>query len=51
MPKNFFLWEHLKYVSYKTPLKSIEELKQRITEGCRNISPARFQSERQEFMQ
>lgn len=34
------LWGHLKSFVYKTCLKSLDELKQRIIIECANISPA-----------
>ena len=50
VPNDFFLWGHLKSVLYKTPLNTIEDLKQRITECCKKISSATFHSVRQEFL-
>ena len=48
--KDFFHGEHLKSVCYKTPLNSIEKLKQRTTESCENLSPVTFHSMRKEFL-
>lgn len=48
-PLDFFLWGHLRSVIYKTQPASIEELKDRISRECRNISRETFRNVRKEF--
>ncbi|CAH0391520.1 unnamed protein product [Bemisia tabaci] len=49
-PCDFFLWGHLKSKVFETPPADIEELKQRITEECRKITPEMLQKVREEFV-
>lgn len=49
-PLDFFLWGHLKSVVFMTQPANIEELKQRINEECRNITPQMLQNVRENFM-
>lgn len=48
-PLDFFLWGYLKSKVYRTRPETIEELEQRITEVCRNITPETYENVRQEF--
>lgn len=48
-PLDFFLWGYLKSIVYKTAPESIPELRNRITEGCRQINRQTFQNVREEF--
>lgn len=46
---DFFLWGHLKTLVYSTPVQSVEELKNRITNSCEQIrnTPGIFQRVRE----
>lgn len=48
-PLDFFLWGYLKSVVYKTEPTSIEELRDRIRQGCRSISRETFTNVRDAF--
>lgn len=37
-PLDFFLWGHLKQTIYRTPVRNVDSLRQRITEACSRIS-------------
>jgi hypothetical protein len=49
-PLDFFLWGHLKNVVYKVRPANIEDLKNRITTECRNISEETIRKVQQEFI-
>ncbi|XP_015594169.1 uncharacterized protein LOC107267241 [Cephus cinctus] len=38
-PMNFFLWEHMKSVIYRTPVETLQELHLRIDSALRSITP------------
>ena len=44
-----FLWGYVKSIVYKTKPASLQELRQRIIETCRNIPREIFQKVREEF--
>lgn len=48
-PMDFFLWGHLKSVVYRTPPQSIDDLRNRIIEECRNLTPQVFENVRNAF--
>lgn len=48
-PLDFFLWGYIKSIVYKTKPASLQELRQRIIEACRNIPREIFQKVREEF--
>lgn len=50
-PLDFFLWGHLKNKCFATKPESIEDLRQRITAECRNITPDMLQNVRNRFEQ
>lgn len=50
-PLDFFLWGHLKSRIYSTPPASLEDLRQRITNECRQITPEMLQNVRERFQQ
>ena len=37
-PLDFFLWGHLKALVYATPVDHVDDLLERIVEGCNTIS-------------
>ncbi|CAH1114890.1 unnamed protein product [Psylliodes chrysocephalus] len=48
-PLDFFLWGHLKSVVYRTPPQSIDDLRNRIIEECRDLTPHVFENIRNAF--
>lgn len=48
-PNDFFLWGYLKSKVFRQPVASINELKERIVDACRQIPPQTFQAVRDEF--
>ncbi|KOC61690.1 hypothetical protein WH47_05838, partial [Habropoda laboriosa] len=34
-PLDFYLWRHLKFLVYNTPVNNVEELRHRIQDSCR----------------
>jgi len=48
-PIDFFIWDHLKTVVYKTLNNTTESMKQKLFDECRNLTSADFQNIRQEF--
>lgn len=50
-PLDFFLWGHLKSKIYATEPGSLEELRRRIVEECRQITPQILQNVRERFEQ
>lgn len=50
-PLDFFLWGHLKSKIYATECDSLEELRQRIIDECRRITPEMLENVRQKFEQ
>ena len=48
-PFRLFFWGHLKSKVHKTPLESIEDLKNRITPECKGISGQTLANVREEF--
>uniref|UniRef100_A0A8D9AAQ2 Histone-lysine N-methyltransferase SETMAR n=1 Tax=Cacopsylla melanoneura TaxID=428564 RepID=A0A8D9AAQ2_9HEMI len=49
-PLDFFLWGYLKSKVYETPPNDIQDLKNRITNACRTITPGMLRNVRQEFV-
>lgn len=49
-PLDFFLWGHLKSVIYCTPVACVEDLRNRITEACRKVTPEILTRVRSEFV-
>ncbi|GBM79325.1 hypothetical protein AVEN_104866-1 [Araneus ventricosus] len=41
-PLDFFLWGYIKQRVYATPPSTLQELRNRITDACANVSPAMF---------
>lgn len=50
-PLDFFLWGHLKSKIYSTEPESLEDLRQRIVNECRQITPEHLQNVRNRFEQ
>ncbi|GBN02110.1 hypothetical protein AVEN_9677-1 [Araneus ventricosus] len=40
IPMVFFLWGYLKQQVYATPTPTLQDLQQRITDACANVTPA-----------
>ncbi|CAH0381470.1 unnamed protein product [Bemisia tabaci] len=49
-PLDSFLWGHVKSKAFATTPRDLEELKQRITEECRLITPHMLRYVREEFV-
>lgn len=50
-PLDYFLWGHLKTKIYATQPDSLEDLRQRIINECRLVTPEMLQNVRQRFEQ
>ena len=48
-PMDFFLWGYIKSIVFRTQPASLEILRQKIIEACRNIPREMFQKVREEF--
>jgi hypothetical protein len=49
-PLNFFLWGAVKEQVYATPIHTLEELQERITDAIHNVSPELLQRVRRSFL-
>lgn len=48
-PLDFFLWGHIKSKVYSTPPTSLEDLRRRIIDVCREVTPQVLQNVRERF--